>query len=266
MTTGHGTARELRSRAVPPHPGGRRWVDVAGRPAAGALTLVLLAGCAAGVEDASTPATSSTTSTPPAEQSAAEQPAASRGERSEPTAPRPTLSTAPSPQALPEIPIRDATQVQPARERTAPTRVVVERLGVDMPIDPVGVAPDGQTEVPEDANRAGWYRFGPGLGEREGAMVVLAHNGSEITPRGPFHELWYAEPGDAVRVEGADGELEEFVVQEREVLVKDGLDWSEYFRRDGERSLVLITCGGTWDERASSYRENVVVTATPRSA
>ena len=42
------------------------------------------------------------------------------------------------------------------------------RMGADtlLHVNSVAVAPDGQMEIPQQADRAGWYRHGPAPGER----------------------------------------------------------------------------------------------------
>jgi len=161
---------------------------------------------------------------------------------------------------VPDIPISDATVLAGTVELEPPVELLVPDLGIDMSIDSVGVAEDGQMEVPADALRAGWYRFGPSPGQL-GVAVVAAHAGSFITPRGPFYDLNRAEPGMLIEVRTADGSLATFEIAGVEVAVKDGLDLRPYFDRSGEPRLVLITCGGAWDDAAQSYRSNVIVTA-----
>ena len=171
---------------------------------------------------------------------------------------------APPPVAPADIPIVDATGVvAPPALGTPPTAVRLDALDLDMPVLPVGIAPDGQTEVPGDANDAGWYRFGPGAGSDRGATVILAHAGTEETPRGPFSRLKDVDLGAMVSVTDDAGVEHAYVVTHVEVLEKATLDLTPYFVRDGDPRLVLITCGGQWDEEANSYRSNVVVTAVP---
>lgn len=160
---------------------------------------------------------------------------------------------------VPEVPIVDATAPM-AVEVAAPLRLHVPDLSIDVPVDQVGVADDGQMEIPEDALRAGWYRYGaePGM---PGDAVIAAHAGSFVTPRGPFFDLRDAEPGMSVTVEMADGSRLAFVIASVEELVKQDLDLGPYFARDGDPRLVLITCGGQWDDAAQSYLSNIVVTA-----
>ncbi|MFH5823934.1 class F sortase [Georgenia sp. AZ-5] len=116
-------------------------------------------------------------------------------------------------------------------------------------------------EIPPDAARAGWYRFGPGVGEDAGTVVVAAHAGSLITPHGPFYDLREAAPGDRVTVTGTDGTEHLYEVVTVERLAKATLDLTGYFRRDGDPRLVLVTCGGEWDEARRSYEDNIIATA-----
>jgi len=140
--------------------------------------------------------------------------------------------------------------------------VVVPALDADLPVDPVGVAPDGQMEIPEDAARAGWYRFGPSVGAEAGTAVLAAHSGSFITPYGPLRDLVELEPGDVVEVTREDGHVLRYAVESARLIPKSTIDLAEHFRRDGEHRLVLITCDGVWQEDVQSYTDNTVVTAT----
>ena len=64
-----------------------------------------------------------------------------------------------------------------------------------------------------------------------------------------------------IEVRTADGTGQRFEIVDVEIVVKDGLDLRPYFDRGGEPRLVLITCGGDWDDSAQSYRSNVIVSA-----
>ena len=74
-----------------------------------------------------------------------------------------------------------------------------------MAVDPVGVRDDGEMEIPEDADRAGWYRFGPAPADPAGATVVAAHVDSVQTGIGQFARLRDVAVGAAVTVTTADG-------------------------------------------------------------
>ncbi|CAM3568112.1 class F sortase [Occultella aeris] len=163
------------------------------------------------------------------------------------------------------VPVIDATATRPVVPVVAPARIQMPALDIDMPVTAVGIAPDGQMEIPEDALVAGWYRFGPSAGAGSGAAVIAAHAGSYVTPVGPFHGLGDAAPGDAITVTLADGTAVQYQVESVERLAKDVIDLRPYFERAGDHRLVLITCGGRWDAERQSYDDNFVVTARVRA-
>ncbi|MBO3102448.1 class F sortase [Cellulomonas fengjieae] len=187
------------------------------------------------------------------------------------TAPSPSLtSTAAEPTAEPtatgpRVPVRDATlgAHEPAPAAPAPVRLAVPDVGIDMAVDPVGVRDDGEMEIPEDANRAGWYRFGPAPADRAGATVVAAHVDSVQTGIGQFARLLDVAVGATVTVTTADGVAHEYRVVTVEKVPKDGAPVDQWFDRSGAPRLVLVTCGGTFRRDIGHYTDNVVVTAEP---
>ncbi|MCM6763689.1 class F sortase [Rathayibacter sp. ZW T2_19] len=176
----------------------------------------------------------------------------------------PTAIPSPPPPAVPAVPLADASLgATPAPTVVAPTRLVVDGLPVDMPLEPVGVADDGTMELVPDTDVAGWYRFGAGLDEADGTIVVAAHVDSLTYGLGPFAELKKAQPGQTVRLTGEDGAERSFTVSTVETTEKSSVDLSAVFTRDGAPRLVLITCGGDFDYDTRHYLSNVVVTAVP---
>jgi len=160
------------------------------------------------------------------------------------------------------VTIRKA-ELPPADVAVPPVTLRYEAIGATMPIDPVGVAPDGQMEIPEDALRAGWYRYAASPAAEAGAVVVAAHAGSFVTPRGPLYDLRNARQGHLVELTDAAGVTTTWEVTAVEQLGKVTIDFSRYFDRSGPRRLVLITCGGRWDAARQSYDDNIIVTAEP---
>lgn len=131
-----------------------------------------------------------------------------------------------------------------------------------MGVVPMGVRPDGQMELPENLEEAGWYRFGPRPGAEAGSAVIAGHVDSHEQGIGPLAKIREALPGDQVLVFGADGSTGLFQVVSVERIAKAGLPLDEVFRRDGAPVLRIVTCGGEYSGKARSYLDNVVVTAT----
>jgi len=172
-------------------------------------------------------------------------------------------TTAPAPaDRLPTATARPAA-VPPPVAVVPPVRLTAPALGIDAPVDQVGVEPLGEMTLPADVDRVGWYRFGPVPGAVEGSAVVAGHVDDAEQGLGALAPLRTAEPGDEVRVEAADGTVTRWSVVSRELLEKPGVPLGELFARTGAPRLVLITCGGPFDADLRSYRDNVVVVAEP---
>ena len=145
-------------------------------------------------------------------------------------------------------------------ERESPRSLVIDDIEVWSPIAEVGLEDDGELEVPDETT-VGWYRYGsaPGL---PGATVLAAHVSWNRTI-GPFHQLGNLEPGATVDVALADGTTRTYVVTERTMYPKDGLPRERIWTTTGDETLVLITCGGSYNSNVRRYRDNIVVYAVP---
>ncbi|GAA2720528.1 class F sortase [Cellulomonas aerilata] len=169
--------------------------------------------------------------------------------------------------ALPSVPVRSAALPDAAAQAVdplAPVALALPALEISVPVDPVGVAPDGQMEIPPRAERAGWYRFGPAPGASTGTAVIAAHVDSAASAGlGPFARLQDAAVGDLVDVALADGTARQFAVTAVERRAKTQIAWPDVFVRDGAPRLVLVTCGGVFQRDVGHYTDNVIVTAEP---
>ena len=148
-------------------------------------------------------------------------------------------------------------EIEPRRQ---PASLSIDALDLEGPVRSVGLRTDGALEVP-GASEIGWYRYGAAPGY-EGATVLAAHvswNG-EI---GLFHRLGDLDPGALVDVTLEDGSQRTYEVVERTLYDKDGLPRERIWRNTGDETLVLITCGGSFNPEISRYRQNIVVYAVP---
>ncbi|MFD6417571.1 class F sortase [Streptomyces sp. NPDC060194] len=143
----------------------------------------------------------------------------------------------------------------------APRQLSLPRLGLRAPVDAVGVAEDGQTEVPEDPDRVGWYRFSPAPGSDEGSSVIVGHVDSKNKGLGVLNALNEVREGDVVRVGRADGSTVSYEITARRTVGKKDLAASGAFRRDGRAVLTMITCALPYVRDAGGYQNNLVVTA-----
>lgn len=136
----------------------------------------------------------------------------------------------------------------------------IPAIGVDARITAVGLRADGAMQVP-DPDTVGWYERGPRPGER-GPAVLVGHVDSRTGPA-VFHRLRELRRGDRIVVRSDDGgsSSSTFVVRRVERHPKTALPTERIWPDTSRRLLRLITCGGSFDRAARSYRDNVIVYA-----
>ena len=165
----------------------------------------------------------------------------------------------------PTIDVRSARlkDYEPPRRGPRPVGLTIGAIGVRAPIVPVGVeAGSRHVQVPSDVHLVGWYRYGPSPGAG-GSAVLLGHVDSWTQGPGVFFRLRELEPADVITVTFANGSESPFQVVARRSYPKSGLP-SKLFERKGPSILVLVTCGGSFDQSTRSYSDNIVVFAVPQ--
>ena len=142
-----------------------------------------------------------------------------------------------------------------------PVTLAIPKLGLDTRL--IGLRKDlsGQLQVPEDAQRVGWYSQGYAPGD-DGPAVLVGHVDNYRGP-GVFARVHELVPGDPLTVRRSDGSLALWVVDRVETFAKRDFPTEAVYKGDGTPSLRLVTCGGEFDAKAKSYLSNVVVFALP---
>ncbi|MGB3185127.1 MAG: class F sortase [Ornithinimicrobium sp.] len=163
--------------------------------------------------------------------------------------------------AVPEV-NRSSARAGEVVQAEMPVRIRVADVDLDAPVDATGVAADGLMEIPDDGDRTGWYRYGSSPGGGQGSVVIAGHVDTKAG-LGAMAALREVPLKTVVQVEMSDGEVREYEIVGRETVPKNDLPTETIFDREGPERLTLITCGGPWRDSESSYRDNVVVVATP---
>ncbi|GAB3430581.1 class F sortase [Actinophytocola sediminis] len=146
-------------------------------------------------------------------------------------------------------------------DASRPLWIDVPGIGAHSSLVPLGLNDDQTVEVPpvDQPMQAGWYEHSPTPGQL-GPSVVLGHvNGGGKD--GIFARLHELEPGAEIKIGREDGQVARFVVERTEQVPKSGFPADEVYGNTTEPQLRLITCGGTFDEAAASYRDNVIAFA-----
>ncbi len=193
---------------------------------------------------------------------AVQSPAAAPAASSAPGTASGPSSTGPGSSTAVPVPRRPATPA-PVPAVDPPVRVVAEEVQIDARVVPVGIAADGQMEIPPDPDVMGWYSYGPPPGAPDGSVVLGGHLDSRRYGVGPLARLKDSEVGDAVVVTSAAGTESRYRISTVDRVPRGDARLADYFRRSGPHQLVLITCGGEYDAARGGYQENLVVIGVP---
>jgi sortase (surface protein transpeptidase) len=166
---------------------------------------------------------------------------------------------APAP-AMPELPwgVSEPFGTPVPELHGVPTRLRVEAIGVDTPLQSLRLSKDGGLDAPKDSTRAGWYADGTIPGD-VGPAVIAGHVDDK---RGPavFYRLRELEAGDRIEVVRG-GTTVRFTVTSMAWYPKTAFPSATVYGPTPDRELRLITCGGVFDHHLRSYRDNFVVYA-----
>jgi sortase (surface protein transpeptidase) len=144
-----------------------------------------------------------------------------------------------------------------------PTRIAIPAIGVDSPVESVGLNPDGTVEVPAPGphyDQPAWYRGSVTPG-RSGPAVILGHIDSAANGPSVFYRLSQLRPLDEFTVARADGRTITYRIDSVRQYPKDAFPSDEVYGATTRPEVRLITCGGPFDSRARSYLDNTVVYA-----
>ena len=153
-----------------------------------------------------------------------------------------------------------APAVRPAvLTRSRPVRLRIPAIGVDTGIMDLGLLADGSLQVPPKGFPAGWYTGAPTPGER--GPAVLAGHVDWAGRAGVFYDLRHLRPRDEVQITRADGSVAIFRVTRLAQYAKAAFPTGLVYGNLDHAGLRLITCGGSFDRSARSYRDNLVAFA-----
>jgi hypothetical protein len=158
--------------------------------------------------------------------------------------------------------IADAVAARSAGGAT-PTTLRIPALRIAAPVSPSAIdVRHGVLGIPSDIHRVGWWRDGAAPGDANGAVLVAGHVDSAREGAGALYRLRRARRGTVVRLATASGRTLDYRIASIRRLPKPDLPTSVY-STDGRPRLVIVTCGGPFDEATGHYRDLVIVTAFP---
>jgi LPXTG-site transpeptidase (sortase) family protein len=142
-----------------------------------------------------------------------------------------------------------------------PVRLRIPSQRINTSLQRLGQEADGTIAAPTEWQVAGWYDEGPRPGQK-GPAVIVGHIDSHSGPA-VFFRLPELKRGDAVYVDREDGTTVRFRVTGRRQVAKARFPAKAVYSPTLRASLLLITCGGSFDKSVGHYRDNIIVTAVP---
>ena len=157
----------------------------------------------------------------------------------------------------PRLAANGAPPATAAARPAAPFWISIPDAGVESPVDPVGSTSSGLA-LPA-SGRTGWWDGGPRPGE-DGRAVIVGHldsrNGPDVFAKA--HELG---EGDPILVRDDAGVSHRYEVVGVTRVKKADFPTADVYGPAPRPVLVLVTCGGPYDESSGHYRDNVLVYA-----
>ncbi|SCL64553.1 Sortase family protein [Micromonospora eburnea] len=147
--------------------------------------------------------------------------------------------------------------------RSTPTTISIPKIGVQAEIMSLGTNPDGTVQVPplDQAMKAGWYSPGASPGEPGNAVIVGHVDSAKIGPA-VFFNLGALQRGDTISIAREDGSTATFTVNEVKSYPKTAFPTDLVYGPSDQPGLRVVTCGGTFDQSAGSYVDNVIAFAS----
>ena len=118
-----------------------------------------------------------------------------------------------------------------------------------------GIDEEGLLTAPANPKELGWWNA------QAGVVILKVHVRFNHIP-GAFVGLGEVGPGDQLAVEGPAHRRVWYRVVQTTSVMKGQLS-AVYFTRRYDGWLMLITCGGTFDDSSGHYRSNILTLTAP---
>lgn len=137
-------------------------------------------------------------------------------------------------------------------------------MGIEAPVTPVGLDPDGAMAAPTGPWEVGWYYPGAKAGG-PGNLLLDGHVDWTDRQTGvPFGAVFWRlrelGPGDEVYVTAGDRRFT-YTVEKVVRVAWDDPAGVQYLQPTAVPSATIVTCGGQFDQASRNYSHRVIVVA-----
>lgn len=158
--------------------------------------------------------------------------------------------------------------VGPVLPASTPVAIAIPAIGVQSPLQALGLNPDGTLQVPGPGpfyNEAAWYKYSPTPGQL-GPSIIEGHIDSAADGPSVFFRLGALHPGNQIDVTLVDRTVAVFTVTGVRQYRKAVFPTATVYGHTDFAALRLLTCGGSFDSSEHSYLANTVVFASLSSS
>ena len=140
----------------------------------------------------------------------------------------------------------------------APVQISIPVLGIDAPVENLGLLQNGAMAVPQAVSDAGWLGSGTAPGS-VGNAVIAGHLDDATGQPAAFWRLGRLRSGDTVIVTTAGGAQLRFVVVRIARYDRQAVPLVAVFGPSKQPNLNLLTCAGPYLHDHRTYRDRLVV-------
>lgn len=135
--------------------------------------------------------------------------------------------------------------------------LVIPKLFINAPIEPVGVTASGEMATSQSLQRVAWWKDGTKPGG-VGSSVLAGHYGGP-SETGIFRTADKLVVGDVVEVRSKSGQTLTYKVYKSESYKTADVPLQELFNKKDGKYLNLVTCVGSWDAASSTYSDRLII-------
>jgi LPXTG-site transpeptidase (sortase) family protein len=161
----------------------------------------------------------------------------------------------------------DGTQKTPQQKAAysvppeRPRQLIIDSLGVNANILPMGALKSGALDAPKTAWDVGWYSASALPGSGYGALLIDGHVNDSIDRPGVFAAIGTLKNGDVLKIQRGDGVEFSYSTKLVEQKPINQVDMNKLLRpiTEGKEGVNLITCGGTYNKQLKTYDDRILV-------
>jgi sortase (surface protein transpeptidase) len=142
-----------------------------------------------------------------------------------------------------------------------PRNLIIEKIGIEANIQPMGLLENGALDAPKTAWEVGWYNKSALPGSNRNALLIDGHVNDALDSPGVFYNIGSLTPGDEMKIERGDHQVFSYKVVKVEQLPLEKVDMAGMLHSiiPEKEGLNLITCGGIYDYERQTYQDRILV-------